>query len=97
MRTGVTKKIRAVLRAAPDGMTTAEIAAAIPDASWRGVRHALQFMPDAYIDRWENVVRLAAVWCVVVPPDNAPRPEPKYPNQGLRKRALRIAKITPLD
>lgn len=34
-------------------------------------------MPDAYIDRWEAVPRrqYAAVWCVVVPPEDCPRPE----------------------
>lgn len=34
--------------------------------------------PDAYIDRWiKKDNYLTAVWCVVVPPENCPRPDRK--------------------
>lgn len=76
--------IRALLRKHHDGLRTPDIARAIGvDAS--SVLKALRSMPDAYIDRWQmrnpDVYgdvprgRTAAVWCVVVPPDDCPRPE----------------------
>jgi len=37
-------------------------------------------MPDAYIDRWQKINaknNYAAVWCVVVPPENCPKPNQK--------------------
>ncbi len=38
--------------------------------------YVVRSMPDAYIDRWiKNGQRVSAVWCVVVPPENCPRPE----------------------
>lgn len=70
-------QVRVVLRAAPDGMTVAEIVAAVgTDRAHTG--RILKMMPDAYIDRW--IVSEAgerwwqAVWCVVLPPENCPRP-----------------------
>jgi hypothetical protein len=41
------------------------------------IKKIIRAMPDAYIDRWEAVPRkqYAAVWCVVVPPEDCPRPE----------------------
>jgi hypothetical protein len=41
------------------------------------VRRVLRDMPDTYIDRWELRPRKppAAVWCVVVPPENCPKPK----------------------
>jgi hypothetical protein len=44
------------------------------------VRGALENMPDAYIDRWTKLPAgktYEAVWCVVVPPPNCPKPEKK--------------------
>jgi hypothetical protein len=36
----------------------------------------LNKFPDAYIDRWIKRGNITtAVWCVVVPPPNCPRPE----------------------
>lgn len=68
-------KLRELLRQSPDGMTTA----LLHDAT--GIRadtigNTLASMPDAYIDRWTWPYRgqWAAVWCVVVPPENCPRP-----------------------
>lgn len=42
------------------------------------ISRIVRSMPDAYIDRWlKTGQRVTAVWCVVVPPDNCPRPERK--------------------
>ena len=76
------KRIRALLRekANEDGMTIPEIALAmglypVP----RSISEALKTgMPDAYIDRYkrpEGGGQLSAVWCVVVPPENCPKPD----------------------
>ena len=67
--------IRALLRASEDGMTAAQIGEAM-GVDQGGVYHALVRMPDAYIDRYLLPVRgqYAAVWCVVVPPENCPHP-----------------------
>jgi predicted transcriptional regulator len=68
--------VRALLREHPDGMTTptlADILGKEHSSIWR----ALNTMPDAYIDRWMEPRRghFMAVWCVVVPPENCPRPD----------------------
>ena len=78
------KVVREALRAHPDGLTTIQIHSAT-NAPQDTIRSILHNMPDAYIDRW--VYRgtkkyLSAVWCVVVPPENCPRPER---NTGARK------------
>ena len=70
--------IRQLLREAPDGLNVEQIAQrgeATPDA----IRAGLRSMPDAYIDRWvERYHRPPhSVWCVVVPPENCPKPKPK--------------------
>jgi hypothetical protein len=46
------------------------------------IRKRLKEMPDVYIDRWlrQNGNAPMAIWCVVVPPADCPRPE------ALRKR-----------
>lgn len=67
--------IRTLLRKEPDGLTLVEIASTL--AIDIGVaRNAIKRMPDAYIDRWVTTPRgpYAAVWCVVVPPPNCPKP-----------------------
>jgi hypothetical protein len=68
-------EIRALLRANDDGMTVTQISAAL-GARLDSVRWSLYSMPDAYIDRWDGPIRgqYAAVWCVVVPPENCPHP-----------------------
>lgn len=60
-----------------DGMTVAQIAAAVGTDNTH-VHRMLHKFPDAYIDRWlKTGRRLAAVWCVVVPPPHCPKPETK--------------------
>lgn len=69
--------IRMVLQKYPDGLTTSEIAERLEkDASH--IRRALLEMPDAYKDRWTiRRKQWTAVWCVVVPPQNCPKPKGK--------------------
>ncbi len=71
-----TQEIRALLRANSDGLTLEQIVWAVKRDK-ANVKKNVRAMPDAYIDRWEAVPRrqYAAVWCVVVPPDDCPRPE----------------------
>ena len=71
-----TQEIRALLRANSDGMTIEQIVWAVKRDK-ANVKKNVRSMPDAYIDRWEAAPRkqYAAVWCVVVPPENCPRPE----------------------
>ena len=71
-----TQEIRALLRAHSDGMTLEQIVWAVKRDK-ANVKKNVRAMPDAYIDRWEAAPRkqYAAVWCVVVPPDDCPRPE----------------------
>jgi hypothetical protein len=66
--------VRELLRAS-DGMTVAQIAqAAQTDTSH--IHRMLNKFPDAYIDRWiKSGNHITAVWCVVIPPPNCPRPE----------------------
>jgi predicted DNA-binding transcriptional regulator YafY len=70
-------QVRLLLRENPDGLTVYQLA----DATGVDRTHlsrVLNKMPDAYIDRWvafqEGQRWMRAVWCVVVPPDNCPRP-----------------------
>jgi predicted transcriptional regulator len=69
-------KVRALLRQS-DGMTASEIAEAL-DVLPSVIHRSLHAMPDAYIDRWAktngNPGHYGAVWCVVVPPENCPKP-----------------------
>lgn len=73
------KQVRAVLRQHPDGLTSTQLHSLIEAPEGR-MRAVLQSMPDAYIDRWStrgSKKYLSAVWCVVVPPENCPKPERK--------------------
>lgn len=70
-------QVRALLRENLDGLTVYELS----DATGIDRTHlsrVLNKMPDAYIDRWiafqEGQRWMRAVWCVVVPPENCPRP-----------------------
>lgn len=69
--------IRAYLRENSDGASIAEICNEI-GAKKSAVRHTLQLMPDAYVDRWQiqpgTIRNIEQVWCVVVPPPNCPMP-----------------------
>jgi DNA-binding transcriptional regulator GbsR (MarR family) len=73
-RGGRIAQLRSILRQAEDGMTISQITQACgidrPHAS-----RILRRMPDAYIDRWLKHPRTyEAVWAVVVPPENCPKP-----------------------
>ena len=72
-------RIRALLREVEDGLTATEIAERI-ESDHRAIIASLKCMPDAYIDRWTVASyqkKHSAVWCVVVPPENCPKPNPK--------------------
>ena len=76
MRTNLSARIREKLREAPDGLTTREIADALGVTSDQ-VRKRLAQMPDAYKDRWTKAstgIAWAAVYAVVAPPPDCPRP-----------------------
>jgi hypothetical protein len=76
------KRIRALLRekANEDGLTIPEIALAMglyppPSTISTALKTA---MVDSYIDRYkrsEGGEQLSAVWCVVVPNENCPKPD----------------------
>ena len=71
--------LRALLRENEDGMTVAQMSR-LTDTVQNSVLRSLKAMPDAYIDRWQTAGRrkyYSAVWCVVVPPENCPKPNEK--------------------
>ena len=73
------KQVREVLKAHPDGLTCAQINKIVKAPEGR-ILAVVKSMPDAYIDRWQtqgDKKYLSAVWCVVVPPENCPKPEQK--------------------
>jgi hypothetical protein len=74
MRTSTAKQVRALLRDHPDGLTIRRINDVL-NRTETNMRRVLREMPDAYIDRWDTRMKNpAAVWCVVVPPEDCPRP-----------------------
>jgi hypothetical protein len=69
-------RIRELLREVEDGLTATEIAKRIASDP-RAIIASLKCMPDAYIDRWTAASyqkKHSAVWCVVTPPANCPKP-----------------------
>ena len=76
MMLSVIKSIRVTLREIPDGMTLEELSELL-NRPKSNVRKVLKAMPDVYIDRWEVAPRgqYKAVWCVVIPPTDCPKPE----------------------
>jgi len=78
MRTFATAEVRQLLRDNPDGVDVGTIANRV-DREPSNIRKLLSTMPDAYIDRWvrQNGNPPMAIWCVVVPPENCPKPENK--------------------
>ena len=78
MRTFATAEVRQLLRDNPDGVDVGTIANRV-DREPSNIRKLLSTMPDAYIDRWvrQNGNPPTAIWCVVVPPENCPKPENK--------------------
>jgi len=69
------RKVRALLRAYPDGLTPHEIAAAT-GMHVANVRTSLRAMPDVYVDRWKLGKRgqYAKVWVAVRVPEDCPHP-----------------------
>jgi hypothetical protein len=82
MRTNTTQSLRTLLRDNPDGLDVGTIANYL-EREPSNIRKLLAGMPDAYIDRWMRHLRNppTAIWCIVVPPENCPKPE----NQRRRK------------
>lgn len=79
MRTFATQAVRKLLRDNPDGLEVNAIASSLGRGA-ESIRKLLKTMPDAYIDRWMLYGKKgmpSAVWCVVVPPADCPRPEAK--------------------
>lgn len=81
MRQSRHPQIRKLLLATPDGMTAPEIAEAL-GINNKEISQTMHAMPDSYIDRWQPPARgkrgrSAAVWCVVVVPEDCPKPEPR--------------------
>lgn len=72
--------VRRVLRDSPDGLTVKQIMD-LSQVHTDSLSRILQTMPDAYIDRWSEPARgqYSAVWCVVVPPENCPKPTREKP------------------
>ena len=80
MRKAMAPALRSLLRGKHEaGATATQLAAEVGAASAESVFTALRNMPDAYIDRWLETYHMppSAVWCVVVPPDDMPKPERK--------------------
>jgi hypothetical protein len=77
MRKSNQAQFRELLRLHSDGLTSTEL------SKMSGTRKeaalvSLKCMPDAYIDRWINIRgQDAGIWCVVIPPENCPKPERK--------------------
>jgi hypothetical protein len=66
--------IRMALQKYPDGLTVSELVERT-EKERRAIDKALLDMPDAYIDRWTtNRKQWTAVWCVIAPPQNCPKP-----------------------
>lgn len=78
MRTNTTISLRTLLIDNPDGLDVGTIANRL-EREPSNIRKLLSAMPDTYIDRWvrKNGNPPIAIWCVVVPPENCPRPETK--------------------
>lgn len=67
--------IREILRQHDDGLTVGEISKIMQKRPTL-VRGALHRMPDTYIDRWQpGTTKWVSVWCLHLPPPNAPMPE----------------------
>ena len=69
-------RIRTLLRARPNGMTTNELAE-ITGLHVANIRTALRAMPDTYVDRWRVGGRgqFEKVWCAVHVPEDCPHPK----------------------
>jgi hypothetical protein len=76
MKLSLIKSVRVTLRGIPDGITLEDLSELLNRSKYN-VRKVLKNMPDVYIDRWEVAPRgqYKAVWCIVVPPIDCPKPE----------------------
>ena len=70
------KRIRALLRTRPHGMTPGEIAEEL-DLHVANVRTSLRTMPDVYVDRWRMGKRgqFEKVWAAAYVPEDCPHPK----------------------
>lgn len=78
VKTNRIKQVRELLRQTSDGMTVGDILKALPGTDKSHISRILNNMPDAYIDRWQSDKTKRwhrAVWCVVIPPENCPKPQ----------------------
>ena len=82
--------IRMLLQQYHDGLTASDAAERL-EKDPNHIRRALAEMPDAYIDRWTtNRKQWAAVWCVVIAPENCPKPTEK-PIDRTRNQPTRLS------
>jgi hypothetical protein len=79
-----------------DGLTVADAAERL-EKDPNHIRRALTEMPDAYIDRWvAHRKQWTAVWCVIVAPENCPKPTEKpnvRPTQLRRMEPRNLSEI----
>jgi len=70
------KRVRALLRTRPNGMTSNEIAEELKMHP-ANVRTSLRAMPDTYVDRWRTGKRgqFEKVWCAADVPEDCPHPK----------------------
>lgn len=77
--------VRMALHKYPDGLTISEIAERT-EIHRGSINRVLTQMADAYIDRWtSHRKQWAAVWCVIVPPENCPKPMEKHNDRARTK------------
>ena len=78
MNTPPQHRIRILLQKYHDGLTLQDISNYL-NMNYTNAGRSLLKMPDAYIDRWvpktgKGPGKWSAVWCVIVPPENCPKP-----------------------
>lgn len=79
MRKSSQTAVRVLLREHTEGLTVAELSEKT-GVHVNSIQRCLKDMPDAYVDRWSTTGYkkcYSAIWCVVVPPENCPKPEPR--------------------
>lgn len=64
------------MRKHPDGLTLTQILTEFPQMTRSNAKRVVRNLPDSYIDRWiaRTPWSLAAVYCVVIPPEDCPKP-----------------------
>jgi len=81
--------VRMLLQKYHDGLPIADIAERL-EKDRGAINRALPQMVDAYIDRWiAHRKQWVAVWCVIVPPENCPKPTEKPLERAKRPTQLR--------